>query len=76
MVDWVVPRIRRFGDGYARRYSLHAEHDFETLHDFPAFREILEPRSGGLAMSAHDPRNISRVAFTEPLRRLVCGERV
>jgi DNA-binding SARP family transcriptional activator/TolB-like protein len=32
-------------EGYARLYSLHAERDFETLRDFPAFREILEPRS-------------------------------
>jgi DNA-binding SARP family transcriptional activator len=32
-------------EGYARLYSLHAEHDFETLRDFPAFRQILEPRS-------------------------------
>ena len=34
-------------EGYARLYSLHAEHDFESLRDFPAFREILKPRSAG-----------------------------
>jgi len=32
-------------EGYARTHSLHAEHDFESLRDFPAFREILEPRT-------------------------------
>jgi tetratricopeptide (TPR) repeat protein len=32
-------------EGYARLHSLHAEHDFESLRDFPAFREILEPRA-------------------------------
>jgi DNA-binding SARP family transcriptional activator/TolB-like protein len=34
-------------EGYARLYQLHAEPDFESLRDFPAFREILEPRSVG-----------------------------
>ena len=34
-------------EGYARLYLLHAERDFEPLRDFPAFREILEPRSAG-----------------------------
>ena len=34
-------------EGYARLYLLHTEHDFETLRDSPAFREILEPRSAG-----------------------------
>ena len=34
-------------EGYARLYLLHAEHDFESLRDFPAFREILAPRSAG-----------------------------
>ena len=34
-------------EGYARLYQLHAEPDFESLRDFPAFREILEPRSAG-----------------------------
>jgi len=32
-------------EGYARLYQLHADQDFETLRDFPAFREILRPRS-------------------------------
>ena len=32
-------------EGYTRLYSLHADQSFETLHDFPAFREILRPRS-------------------------------
>ena len=32
-------------EGYARLHSLHAEHDLESLRDFPAFREILEPRT-------------------------------
>jgi DNA-binding SARP family transcriptional activator/tetratricopeptide (TPR) repeat protein/TolB-like protein len=32
-------------EGYARMYNLHTEHDFDPLRDFPAFREILEPRS-------------------------------
>jgi len=32
-------------EGYARLYLIHADQDFETLHDFPAFREILRPRS-------------------------------
>jgi DNA-binding SARP family transcriptional activator/TolB-like protein len=31
-------------EGYARLHSLHSEHDLESLRDFPAFREILEPR--------------------------------
>ena len=34
-------------EGYARLYLLHAEPDFEPLRDFPAFREILAPRSAG-----------------------------
>lgn len=34
-------------EGYARLYQLHAEPHFESLRDFPAFREILEPRSAG-----------------------------
>ena len=34
-------------EGYARLYLLHADPDFESLRDFPAFREILEPRSTG-----------------------------
>jgi tetratricopeptide (TPR) repeat protein/TolB-like protein len=34
-------------EGYARLYSLHAEHDFDSLRDFPAFRQILEPRPSG-----------------------------
>ena len=33
-----------FREGYARLYSLHAEHDLESLRDFPAFREMLQPR--------------------------------
>jgi DNA-binding SARP family transcriptional activator/tetratricopeptide (TPR) repeat protein/TolB-like protein len=32
-------------EGFARLYSLHADRDFEPLRDFPAFREILKPRS-------------------------------
>jgi len=32
-------------EGYARLYQLHAEQDFDSLRDFPAFREILRPRS-------------------------------
>jgi hypothetical protein len=46
--EGAIALIRQaLGEGYARLYSLHAEHDFETLRDFPAFREILEPRSAG-----------------------------
>jgi hypothetical protein len=32
-------------EGLTRLYLLHADQDFETLRDFPAFREILRPRS-------------------------------
>ena len=32
-------------EGFARLYLLHADQDFETLRDLPAFREILRPRS-------------------------------
>jgi hypothetical protein len=35
------------GQGYARLHSLHAERDFEALGDFPAFRDMLRPRSTG-----------------------------
>ena len=31
-------------EGYARLYLLHAEHDFDSLRSFPAFREIVRPR--------------------------------
>ena len=46
--EGAITLIRQgLSDGYARLYLLHAEHDFETLRDFPAFREILEPRTSG-----------------------------
>jgi tetratricopeptide (TPR) repeat protein len=32
-------------DGFARLYLLHAEHDYDALRDFPAFREVLRPRT-------------------------------
>ncbi len=32
-------------EGYTRLYSLHTDQDFETLRDFPAFQQILRPRS-------------------------------
>lgn len=31
-------------EGYTRLYSFHVEHDFDSLRDFPPFRQILEPR--------------------------------
>ena len=34
-------------EGFARTYLLHAEHDYDSLRDFPAFREILRPRAAG-----------------------------
>jgi tetratricopeptide (TPR) repeat protein len=34
-------------EGFARLYSLHADPDLEALRGFPAFQEILRPRSGG-----------------------------
>jgi hypothetical protein len=34
-------------EGFARSYLLHAEHDYDSLHDFPAFREMLRPRAAG-----------------------------
>ena len=34
-------------EGFARTYLLHAEHDYDSLRDFPAFREMLRPRTGG-----------------------------
>ena len=34
-------------EGHARRYLWHAEHDFDSLRDSPAFREMLQPRSTG-----------------------------
>jgi len=32
-------------EGYSRLYSLHADQDFETLRDLPAFQDILRPRA-------------------------------
>ena len=34
-------------EGFARTYLLHAEHDYDSLRDFPAFREMLRPRTAG-----------------------------
>jgi hypothetical protein len=34
-------------EGFARTYLLHAEHDYDSLRDFPAFREMLRPRAAG-----------------------------
>jgi tetratricopeptide (TPR) repeat protein len=33
-------------EGHARRYLWHVEHDFDSLRDSPAFREMLQPRAG------------------------------
>jgi tetratricopeptide (TPR) repeat protein len=38
---------RALREGYARLYSLHTEHDFDSLREFPAYRDILQPRRGG-----------------------------
>ena len=35
-------------EGHARLHLFHVEHDFDSLRDFPAFRDILQPRSGGV----------------------------
>jgi len=34
-------------EGHSRLYLFHAEHDFDSLRDFPAFRDLLRPRSSG-----------------------------
>jgi tetratricopeptide (TPR) repeat protein len=31
-------------EGHSRRYTWHADPDFASLRDFPAFRELLQPR--------------------------------
>jgi tetratricopeptide (TPR) repeat protein/TolB-like protein len=34
-------------EGHSRLYLFHAEHDFDSLRDFPAFRDLLRPRTSG-----------------------------
>jgi tetratricopeptide (TPR) repeat protein/TolB-like protein len=36
---------RALREGHARLYLFHAEHDFDSLRDFPVFRDLLRPRS-------------------------------
>jgi hypothetical protein len=46
--EGAVALVRRaLREGYTRLYSLHTEHDFDSLRDFPAYREILQPRPAG-----------------------------
>jgi DNA-binding SARP family transcriptional activator/TolB-like protein len=38
---------RALREGHARLYLFHAEHDFDSLREFPVFRDLLQPRSSG-----------------------------
>jgi tetratricopeptide (TPR) repeat protein len=42
-------------EGHTRLYAFHTEQDFDSLRDYPAFREILEPHPSGSATTIAPP---------------------